>query len=129
MTATTRAALWLDHPEARIFHVDLEGFDESTLGAAHHHIHRHPKGPTEPHGHPDDEQRFFRDITAALADTAEILLLGPSTAKTQLLHYWQHQAPKVADKVVAIETMDHPTDAQIVAHVRAHFRIPTPRVR
>jgi hypothetical protein len=28
-----------------------------------------------------------------------------------------------------LETADHPTDAQIVAHVRSHFRIRALRVR
>jgi len=35
----------------------------------------------------------------------------------------------LAGKVVGVETSDHPTDAQIVAHVRSHFRIPELRVR
>jgi stalled ribosome rescue protein Dom34 len=129
MTAQTRAAVWLDHHEARIFHVDLDGFDERTLKAPTHHFHRHPKGPSEPHAHPDDEHRFFADVTKALASAEQILVLGPSTAKTQFLGYLQDHARALAGRVVGIETSDHPTDAQIVAHVRSHFRIPELRVR
>jgi stalled ribosome rescue protein Dom34 len=129
MTVPTRAAVWLDHHEARIFHVDLEGFDERTLHAPVHHFHRHPKGPSEPHSHPDDEHRFFGDVAKALASADEILLLGPSTAKSQFLHYIESHARVLHGKVQAVETADHPTDAQIVAHVRTHFRIPALRVR
>jgi hypothetical protein len=39
------AAVWIDQHEARILHVALERFDESTIHAPHGHIHRHPKGP------------------------------------------------------------------------------------
>ncbi|HEX8795936.1 MAG TPA: hypothetical protein VF765_33535 [Polyangiaceae bacterium] len=128
MTAPTRAAVWLDHHEARVFHVDLDGFDEQTLRAPVHHIHRHPKGATEPHAHPGDEQRLFAELAKALAAAEEILVLGPSTAKAQFLRYLQEHAAGVAGKVVGVETSDHPTDAQIVAHVRSHFRIPSLRV-
>jgi stalled ribosome rescue protein Dom34 len=128
MTAQTRAAVWLDHHEARIFHVDLAGFDERALHAPVHHFHRHPKGPSEPHAHPDDEHRFFADVVGALATADEVLVLGPSTAKSQFLRYVQEHARDLAGKVVGIETADHPTDAQIVAHVRSHFRIPALRV-
>ena len=129
MTAQTRAAVWIDHQEARVFHVDLDGFDEQKLRAPVHHFHRHPKGPSEPHAHPDDEKRFFADVAKALASAEEILVLGPSTAKSQLLKYLADHAHALAGKVVAVETSDHPTDAQIVAHVRSHFRIQEPRVR
>jgi stalled ribosome rescue protein Dom34 len=128
MTAQTRAAVWLDHHEARIFHVDLVGFDEQTLRAPAHHFHRHPKGPSEGHAHPDDQSRFFSEVATALATADEVLVLGPSTAKSQFLAYVQEHARPLAGKVVGVETADHPTDAQIVAHVRSHFRIPPLRV-
>lgn len=129
MTAPTRAAVWLDHREARIFHVDLDGFDEHTLRAPVHQFHRHPRGPSEPRAHPDDEHRFFADVASALASADEILVLGPSTAKSEFLHYVKGHSTNLLSKVQAVETADHPTDAQIVAHVRSHFRIPALRVR
>ncbi len=128
MTAQTRAAVWLDHHEARIFHVDLDSFDERTVRAPAHHIHRHPKGPAEGHAHPDDERHFFDAVAKALATAGEVLLMGPSTAKTQFLAYLRDHAPNLASKVTGVETDDHPTDAQLVAHVKSHFRIPTLRV-
>jgi stalled ribosome rescue protein Dom34 len=129
MSERTHVAVWLDHQEARIFGVDLDGFDEQTLSAPQHHFHRHPKGSSEPASHPEDERHFFAAITGALVPAEQILLLGPSTAKSQLLKYLQDHAPAVVTKVVAVEASDHPTDAQIVAHVRKHFRIPELRVR
>jgi len=128
MTAPTRAAVWLDHHEARIFHVDLDGFDERSLSAPAHHVHRHPKGAAEAHAHPQDEAHFFADIAKALATAEQVLVLGPSTTKSQFLHWVHEHARALEGKVVGVETADHPTDAQIVAHVRSHFRIPTPRV-
>jgi stalled ribosome rescue protein Dom34 len=129
MTTPTHAAVWLDHHEARIFHVDLDSFDETRLRAPAHHFHRHPKGPSEPHTHPEDAHHFFAEITKALSTADEVLVLGPSTAKSEFLHYVKEHAHDLAGKVTGVETADHPTDAQIVAHVRSHFRMPALRVR
>jgi hypothetical protein len=128
MTAPTRAAVWLDHHEARVFHVDLDSFDEQTLRAPVHHLSRHPKDPSQPHTHPDEEHRFFADVAKALASATEVLILGPSTAKSQFLHHVDGHDRALAAKVHSVETADHPSDAQIVAHIRSHFRIPPLRV-
>jgi len=127
MTVPTRAAVWLDHHEARVFHVDLEGFDERLLHAPAHHFSRHPKAG--PHVHPDDEHHFFVDLAKTLATAEEILVLGPSTAKNEFLHYVQQQARDLSSKITGVETADHPTDAQIVAHMRTHFGMPVRRAR
>jgi len=119
MTAQARAAVWIDHHTARVFHVYLESFDETTLKAPIHHVHRHP----------EDEQHFFADVAKALEPSEEILLLGPSTAKNQFVKYLNEHAPALAGRVAAVETSDHPSDAEIVAHVKSHFRIPPPRLR
>jgi hypothetical protein len=58
----------------------------------------------------------------------EILVLGPSTAKSEFLHYLQEHVRGLTGKIAGVETVDHPTEAQIVAHVRSHFRIPALRV-
>jgi stalled ribosome rescue protein Dom34 len=128
MTSPERAAIWLDHHQARIFHVDLGGFDESKLHSPEHHFHRHPRGASEPHQHPDDETKFFASIAQALASAGDILVLGPTTAKAELLKYLQERAPAVAPKITAVEASDHPTDPELVAQIRRHFRIPIPRV-
>lgn len=128
MTSSRRVAVWLDHHEARIFHVDLDSFDERALAAPLHHLHRR-KTAVEPKARKDEEHHFFADIAKAIASADEILVLGPSTAKTQLLHYLHEHARALEGKVIGVETADHPTDAQIVAHVKSHFGVPPPRVR
>ena len=120
MSSPRQAAVWIDHHEARIFHVGAGGADV-LIGAPHHHILRHSKDPRVEHRHPEDQRRFFHDVAAALHDAEQILVVGPSTAKLQLLRYLHEHAPLVERKVVAVETVDHPTDRQLAAYVKEHF--------
>ena len=108
-------AVWIDRDEARLWH-DL------------HHVHRHPKSQeTRTHNHPQDELRFFGDVLAGLEGAEEILIVGPSVTKLHLLRHLQHHAPAVAARVVGLETADHPSDRQLVAHVRHYFHSDRPR--
>ena len=122
-------AIWIDHDEARVFHVDGETFDESTVQAPNHHVHRHPKSQeTKARNHPHDEQVFFAEVIKALEGAEEVLLMGPSVTKLHFLKHAQAHAPTVASHIVGLETADHPTDRQIVAHVRHYFHSDKPRL-
>jgi len=112
-------AVWIDHKEARIFHVEAESFDESTLQAPQH-VARHPSAQTSDKHHPDEERRFDQEVARALEHSHQILIVGPSTAKLHFLNYLRkHHA--LESRIVGIETVDHPTDRQLAAYVRRYF--------
>lgn len=117
------AAVWLDHNEARIFHVRAEEYEEATVASpkAHTQLHRR-SGPGAESGHrAAEDQHYYHEIVSALAGAESILVLGPSTAKHELLRHVQKHDPKVEAKIVGVETVDHPSDRQIVAHARSYF--------
>lgn len=127
--AMTQMAVWMDHHEARIFDVEGPTVTEKTVASASRHVHRHPKEmETKIHNHPDDEHRFFREIVHALAGGDQILVLGPSVTKLHFIKYAHAHDPGVAAKIVGVESSDHPTDRQIVAHVRHYFGSDAPRL-
>jgi hypothetical protein len=123
MPSDRHVALWLDHTEARIFHVDAASFDEKTLHAPTHHLHRHPKGPNSEHEHehPDDAHHFFKAIAHELGTAERVLVVGPSTAKLQFIHYAFKKDPTLEPRIIGIETVDHPTDRQLVAYAKHYF--------
>lgn len=115
------AVVWLDQQQARVLSVNADGFDEATIHAPRHNVHRHPKGPNQAKEHPDDSKRFFHDLTKALTDYGEVLLVGPGTAKLHFVKYVHDHARDLVPKIVGVETVDHPTDAQIVAYAKKYF--------
>jgi stalled ribosome rescue protein Dom34 len=122
-------AVWMDHHQARIFDVDGKTFDERTVESVTKHVHRHSMdSEMKTHNHPDDEHRFFREITHQLAGADQILVLGPSVTKLRFIKYAHAHDQALASTIVGVETADHPTDRQIVAHVRHYFHGDLPRL-
>jgi len=125
----THAVIWIDHKEARIFHVQPEtvghvqpeAIDETTILSPQHLIHRHAKGRGEAKEHPDDAKRFFHEVARLLDGTDAVLIVGPSSAKLEFLRYVQDYDKMLQARVVGIETVDHPTDREIVAYAKKYF--------
>ncbi len=50
-----------------------------------------------------------------------MLLLGSITTEPRFIkHVYKHDHPLV-EKIVGVETVDHPTDSQLVAYARRYF--------
>jgi len=113
--------VWLDHAEARIFHIHPDRVDEASLSAPTHHQHKHPKGAEGAKDHPDDAKRFFHNLAHTLAADEEILIVGPSTAKLEFIRYVHKNDHALEPKIVGVETVDHPTGGQLVAYARKYF--------
>jgi stalled ribosome rescue protein Dom34 len=105
------AAVWIDGQQAKIFHVDEHRFDESLIHAPNAHVHRDPAAA----------EHFYHRVAAALESAGEILVLGPGSAKLALIKHVHKHHHALADKIVGVETVDHPTDKQLVGFVRKYF--------
>lgn len=71
--------------------------------------------------HPEDARRFFHEVASALKGIDQLLLVGPSTAKLEFFRWVHKHDPKLEPSIVGIETVDHPTDAQLVAYAKSYF--------
>ena len=120
------ATVWIDHKEARIFYLHPDRVLESTIEAPKHDIHKHPKGAEGVRERPDEAKRFFHEVARALDATDAILLVGPSSAKLEFLRYLHTHHAALEPKVVGIETVDHPTDGQIIAYSKKYLRLASP---
>ena len=118
------AVVWLDHREARVFHFNADDVDKTVVhpDRPHRHLH-HKAGAIGAHeGHAAEDQAYYHAVAEALAGAREILVVGPGGAKLALLRHLHARAPDVEQRVVGIETVDHPSDNQLVAHARAALR-------
>lgn len=113
-------ALWIDHHQARLFALEGEDLRSDVLVSHRHHAeHTHRREESD---HAEADARFLDEVTAALGTADSILVVGPSTAKLELLRHLHRRAPTIEARVVGVETVDHPTDGQFVAYARRYFR-------
>ena len=128
MATHFHAIVWIDHSQAKVFHIGLSGEDEISL---HPHLptrHIHHKANSIGSGHVGLDKEFFAQVMNAVADAGEILIMGPASAKTELAKYLREKHPEVGERIVAVEAADHPSDGQIVAYAKQHFKIGPARV-
>jgi hypothetical protein len=123
------ALVWIDQKEARVFEVVANGSsEESIVHAPGPHIHRHAnEQDLRVRNHPDDEHRYFHEVARALDGRGQVLLVGPSTTKLRFFRYLQKHDHALEARVIGIESADHPTGAQLIAHLRQHFHESLPR--
>lgn len=116
------ALVWIDHHEAKIFHFDASGADREVVHSTNPHQHLHHKANSSDSGHAPLDKPFMRQVAEALAPAGAILITGPASAKTELSHYIQLNHPDLARRISGVETVDHPTDKQLVALARSFFK-------
>jgi hypothetical protein len=61
-------------------------------------------------------------VAKAIADAGAVLITGPANAKTELVKHIHAHEPQLMKIIVGIETVDHPTDGELVAHARTYFK-------
>jgi stalled ribosome rescue protein Dom34 len=114
------AVVWIDHTKAQVIHFDKDASESESLKTHSTHPHPHQRhGDT--HASEDDNTRFFDDIAAALNDASAVLVVGPAQEKNVFVTYLTAKLPTLAAKISAVETVDHPSDTQLLTFARKHF--------
>ncbi|MEO6950894.1 MAG: translational machinery protein [Polyangia bacterium] len=115
---TTRiAAVWIDHKEAKLFHIEPEGFDVRTIAAPYHYVAR----KADEQGRHAGSADYYQLVADALKDASDILVVGPSSAKLDFIRHLHKHNHVIEAKVRGVETLDHPSDKQLAAYVRHYF--------
>ena len=117
------AVVWIDHRSAHIHSFNRDESENILVrhADASHKVHSKASGtPGSQHAHED--KAYLSSVALALQAFEEILIVGPSMAKTELKKYLDTKAAHVAKHVVGVEPMDHPTDGQLLDFARRYFR-------
>jgi stalled ribosome rescue protein Dom34 len=121
MTHQHHILVWLDHRLARVFHFNDETNNSTQVHSKHSHVHLHHKANSGDSGHAPVDKEFLGRVVQALPPNCPILITGPGTAKTELDKFIREHHPNIAARVSAVESLDHPTDGELLAHGRRFF--------
>ena len=111
------AVVWIDHrrrasststPTTRIKSSSIPSGRCATLNTASKGADRREK----------EDQAFLEEVTRAVADAGAILIVGPANEKHGLMKHIERVHPAMKLHVEGVESADHPTDGELVAHAR-----------
>jgi stalled ribosome rescue protein Dom34 len=117
---TNHVVVWLDHKEAHILFFDTD--NNKIIRSESSQPHLHHKANEIGSGNAPEDHHYFARIMTNVSEAAEILIVGPGFAKGELLKHATHFEPLIAKRIIGIETVDHPTDGQILAYAKKFFK-------
>jgi stalled ribosome rescue protein Dom34 len=116
------AIVWLDHFNATIIDFSVSHARTQVVDTDLEHPQVHRKSGPQGSGHLPDDHEFYARVATAIGDAAEVIVTGPGVAKISFKKFLDSRFPAVAERVVAVETTDHPTAGQLLAFARQYFR-------
>ena len=116
------AVIWIDHREARVFHFNPTDVERLVVHPEHPTRHIHHKANCIGSGHAAADQEYLQAVAESVADAGAILITGPANAKTELIKHLHRHSPSRINAIAGVETVDHPSDAELVAHARTYFK-------
>lgn len=118
----THAIVWIDHVEAHIIGINPNDVETSVVKPAQAPHHLHNKRGSIASGHAAEDQHYYHEVAEALRGTKEILIVGPSNAKINLIKHIHNHDHDMATNIIGVETVDHPSDGQLLAYARHYFK-------
>ena len=113
-TTQAHAVVWIDHRRAQVLQ-----FDAASARVQKVQTHRHD-GP--PHGsEAGDGDEFYDEVCDELEDLQAMVVAGGPIPLADFRHYVEKQRPAIGAQIVAWETVDHPTEGELVAFGRHYF--------
>jgi hypothetical protein len=113
--------VWIDHREAHVIQFNPDDAEASVIHPKSKHEHLHHKHGVIGSGKAPEDHVYYQGVAAAIKDAGEILIVGPSTAKLEFFKHLQAHDPAIAARVVSVESVDHPTDGELLKYARRHF--------
>jgi stalled ribosome rescue protein Dom34 len=102
-------------------HISPDDVEKSVVHPSKPHKHVHSKSGSVGSGKQVEDKGYYHAIAEALQGAQEILVVGPAQAKLQLIKHIHAHDQALTARIVGVETIDHPTDGQLVAYARKYF--------
>lgn len=111
---------WIDHAQAHLirFNADSSSTEVIRSHTPRPHLHAKPGGGN---GRAPQDLAYLDEVALGLKPSAEILIVGPGQEKLELMKHLLHRHQEVAARVMSVETVDHPSDGQLLKYARKYF--------
>ena len=111
------AIVWLDQTEAHVIHFSRNEAESEVIKTTA----QHKKDGVVSNNRAVESTDYFDEIATSLQPSKEILIVGPGQEKLAFIKHLNKSHAEIADKVVSVETVDHPNDGQLLEYARKYF--------
>ena len=118
----SHAIVWMDSKEAHILKFNAADVEAARVRSHLPFRKLHHKAGAIGSGHEQLDHAYFEEIAQALDGVEEWILVGPSGGKEQMEAYVGDRLPQLRKRLLGVESLDHPTDGQLVDHARRFFK-------
>ena len=110
----SHAIAWIDHHHAQVVQFDAEHVQALKVKEHAHYTRQHGSAVRSEH-------EFFAEVCDALNAVAAVLIAGSHTAQADFRHYIDKHRPALAPRIAGWETVNHPTEGELVKLARQFF--------
>lgn len=116
------AIVWLDHVSATVIRFSQRRSVVVSTASEHPKRKLHMMSGVRGSGHLPADVELFEHVVAAIGATPEVLITGPGLAKGAFERHARERHPDLGARIVATETLGHPSNRQLLAFGRDYFR-------
>ncbi|MEQ1515013.1 MAG: translational machinery protein [Usitatibacteraceae bacterium] len=114
--------VWLDHSEAHIIAFNRDVAEKATIvHAPNRREHLHHRADSVGAGKAAEHPAYYEEIIAKIRNIPEWLVVGPANAKLAFSKHLHKLHPNLEQQLIGLETVDHPSDGQLLAYARKYF--------
>jgi stalled ribosome rescue protein Dom34 len=111
---THHAVVSIAHESAQVLQFDAQHVEAQKIKAHSHHTKQHGNDVRSEH-------EFFAHVCDALEGIAEVLVVGSSTGLADFQRYVRKHRAALVPQIVDFQSVDNPTEKQLVALARQFF--------
>ncbi|TFW08127.1 hypothetical protein E4K72_08190 [Oxalobacteraceae bacterium OM1] len=119
-----QSVVWVSQEKAHVMHLDPSSPTAKTMVIqSQHQLDRlaHKKHATGGRLHHEAEQ-FYEQVSLALWGTSEVLVVGPDTAKDELVDHIRRCNMPLAERILHVEARTRHTDQELMEFAQEFFR-------
>ena len=117
----SNTVVWIDHQRAQIIKFNPDQSESSEIHAHGGAAHLHHKHGAVGSGHAPENHQYYEAVAHTLKGSGPVLVTGPASAKTELVKHIEAHDHALAKVIAGVETSDHPSAGEILAHARKWF--------
>jgi hypothetical protein len=124
MKAAKKLGIWMDHTRAHIMVLKKNSITASIIESLSMQGEKQTFGEDESLKHNTEQDQlsdYFKRISAVIKGNQEVLLFGPTRAKTELYNVLKDDS-HFNDIKIEVEATDNLTENQMQAFVKEHFK-------